>query len=629
MLSPGVKTRELDFSMYASETSTCVVGMIGGAEKGPIGIPMFCANPSDFVRIFGEPTNDEDYGALAALLFLAKGSSLWYVREANEDAEKASATFDGTAEGTPEVPEVPEILGTKQIETLSVAVTSVTAGSINVVVTGALVTGSPKTVAVTVAESDTADMVADAIRTALNLETGITTNYTVTGATNAVILTAKVEAANDINLNIAISTNTKGVTAVPNSTNTLEGVATIPAVPAVPAEPGDPVTDILTVTFKEEGIFGERYSFKITNASGLNFTMTIYDGNYVYEVFQSSVDSTSSKYIADKNSDLFTFAVDIQEAVAITNSDKTALSGGDNGMPLTDEQIVGEGVRGLQAFSNPNNVDISVIAAPGRSDKTVIAALLKICEDRADCFAIIDPPAGLTPTQMAAFHNGTGGEDGNPEAKLDTSYGAIYYPWVKVTHPTTQLNTWVPPSSVVLGAYAVNDNLAAPWVAPAGLTRGKLGQVIESERDLSETETDLLYGNDNAVNPIINYRKQGFVLWGQRTLQREDTALDRVNVRRLLLYVRKLVSVSSSYMVFEQNDSGTWRKWTSMVTPFLDSIQKARGLYDYKVVMDGTTVTPAHIDRNEMPGKVFIKPTKSAEYIVVDFVLTSTGASFA
>jgi phage tail sheath protein FI len=159
------------------------------------------------------------------------------------------------------------------------------------------------------------------------------------------------------------------------------------------------------------------------------------------------------------------------------------------------------------------------------------------------------------------------------------------------------------------------------------LTRGRLNLVIDSERDLSETETDLLYGNDNAVNPIINYRKQGFVVWGQRTLQRDDTALDRVNVRRMLLYVRKLVATSSAYLVFEQNDTGTWTRWTNMVTPFLENIKKSRGLYEYMVVMDSTTVSAANIDRGEMPGKILLKPTKTAEFIVIDFVLKNTGAT--
>jgi hypothetical protein len=145
---------------------------------------------------------------------------------------------------------------------------------------------------------------------------------------------------------------------------------------------------------------------------------------------------------------------------------------------------------------------------------------------------------------------------------------------------------------------------------------------------MSEDEMNLLYGNDNAINPIINFRRQGFVIWGQRTLQREDTALDRVNVRRLMLYVRKIISASSAFVVFEQNDVATWNLWKSMINPFLEGIMRARGLYEYKVAMDATIVTAAHIDRNEMPGQVMLRPTKSAEFVTIDFVLKSTGATF-
>ena len=179
-----------------------------------------------------------------------------------------------------------------------------------------------------------------------------------------------------------------------------------------------------------------------------------------------------------------------------------------------------------------------------------------------------------------------------------------------------------------MAQFAYNDAVGQPWFAAAGLNRGMLTTVLATERELSAGDRDALYGNGNAVNAIVNYKRQGITIWGQRTLQRKSSALDRINVRRLLNMVRKAVAISSAYMVFEQNDPLTWRQWKGTVDPYLESIKNSRGLYDYLTIMDETTVTAFHQDRNEMPGKVFLKATKSAEFIPVDFVLTSSGAIF-
>lgn len=607
MISPGVKTRELDFSMYASAVSTTIVGMVGGASKGPIGIPTYVTNPTEFVNIFGEPTSEGDYGAISAMLYLLKGNALWYVREENGTAVQPQVTFDGIGSDV------------AQVETATVTGSATADADVVVTVTGANITGSPKAINVPVLTGDTADDVAGKIRTALGLDADITSAYTVGGTGADITLTAiDTNLGTDATLNVAIdgTTNTTGVADAPTSADTTVG------------EDDPTVADILTIKYKDKGTYGEKYSVAITNASGLDFTFTSYEGGVVRESFSASLDDTSAKYIANKSSVDFEFEVNLQTAVSIVNASKTALAGGSNGLPLTDAQIIGVGNRGLNALANPNVIDITVLAVPGRSEATIINKMLQLCEDRADCFAIIDPPIGLTPTDVLSFHNGTLGGLTDPTFPLDNSFGAMYYPWVKVTNPSTAQTEWVPPSAVALGAFAINDEVANPWFAPAGLTRGRLDLVLGVERDLTELEMDSLYGNDNAINPIINFRRQGYVIWGQRTLQREDSALDRINVRRLMLYVRKLVSASSAYVVFEQNDVGTWTRWTNMVTPYLESIKNGRGVYEYRVQMDSSTVTADHIDRNEMPGKILIRPTKTAEFVVIDFVLKSTGADF-
>jgi len=252
--------------------------------------------------------------------------------------------------------------------------------------------------------------------------------------------------------------------------------------------------------------------------------------------------------------------------------------------------------------------------------------MIHICETRGDCMAIIDPPLGLDDQAVVAWHNGDSGD----HQAFNSSYAALYWDWLEVYDAYHGTFRWVPPSGFVAGAYAYNDNVGEAWFAPAGFIRGRLLKAIRTRPNNNPNlgSRDYMYSGGNAVNPIVNFPQDGITIWGQRTLQRRPSATDRVNVRRLLLYVRKAIVRSSRYLVFEQNDVATWLQWKSMIAPFLDNIRSRRGLYDFRVLMDETTVTPEDIDNNRMPGKVLLKPTKAAEFIPIDFVLYKTGVGF-
>lgn len=482
-LSPGVKTREIDFSTYVGQVSTCIVGMVGGAAKGPIGVPTLITSPSNFIEIFGEPKVD-DHGPLSALMFLLQGNQLWYTRVAESTAAEASLTLDG----------------------------------------------------------------------------------------------------------------------------------------------------ILTITAKEKGTYGNNLAVAISGVNGQDFKLTIYKDGKVSEVFNTTTDETSDYFVGKLESYWVTFETDFSSIVApdvplvTATLEPQSLANGNDGLPLTAETIIG--VEGLQTLSNPDEIDINVICAPGRFEESVVNQLISIATNRHDCIALIDPPQGLSVQDVIAYHNGTLDGADMPKKALDSSYAAMYYPWVQVDNIYTGKKQWLPPSGLVSGVYAYNDREGQAWFAPAGLNRGFITPALALEVNLNEGDRDALYGNQNAINPIVNYKRQGIVVWGQRTLQRKPSAVDRINVRRLMLLVRKAIAISTAYLVFEQNDPITWRRWTGTIEPFLESIKNSRGLYDYRVVMDETTVTPFYQDRNEMPGQVFLKPTKTAEFIPIDFVLTSTGASF-
>jgi phage tail sheath protein FI len=208
----------------------------------------------------------------------------------------------------------------------------------------------------------------------------------------------------------------------------------------------------------------------------------------------------------------------------------------------------------------------------------------------------------------------------------DTSYAAAYWPWVRIIDPTTGKHVWVPASTVIPGVYAFNDKVAAPWFAPAGINRGGLSSVLQAQYKLTQGNKDTLYSNN--INPIATLPKQGVVVFGQKTLQKEQSALDRVNVRRLMIELKNYIRQIADTVVFEQNTITTRNSFTARVTPYLEGIQQKQGLYAYKVVMNDSNNGPAVIDQNQLVGQIYIQPTRTAEFISLDFILMPTGAQF-
>jgi hypothetical protein len=208
----------------------------------------------------------------------------------------------------------------------------------------------------------------------------------------------------------------------------------------------------------------------------------------------------------------------------------------------------------------------------------------------------------------------------------DTSYAATYWPWVRIVDPATGKHIWVPASTVIPGVYAFTDKISAPWFAPAGINRGGLNTVLQTEIKLSQGNRDTLYSNN--INPIATLPKQGVVVFGQKTLQKSQSALDRVNVRRLMIELKSFVRQIADTIVFEQNTITTRNSFLARVTPYLEGIQQKQGLYAYQVVMDESNNGPAVIDQNQLVGQIYIKPTRTAEFISLDFILLPTGAEF-
>ncbi len=313
-----------------------------------------------------------------------------------------------------------------------------------------------------------------------------------------------------------------------------------------------------------------------------------------------------------------------------------AFLGGANGIPTdpaystaVDAAVIGraDNNSGIYSFQNIDAYDVNLLLTPGFSSGAVIGTGLQIAQSRGDLLYIVDPPFGLRPQQIVDWHNGMLTSD--LSNAMNSSYGALYWGWVKYYDQFNVNEIWVPPSGHVAAIFSRTARTTEQWFAPAGLTRGRILTALELEYTPSVGENDLLYGSGNAVNPIVKFPQDGIVVWGNRTLQRTSTALNRVNVRMLLNYLKKSLTQTLRSYVFEPNDRTLWSQVVATINPFMGDIQSRRGITAFKVVCDATNNTPERIDRNELWVSVFIKPTKSVEFIILNLAVVNTGASFS
>ena len=296
-----------------------------------------------------------------------------------------------------------------------------------------------------------------------------------------------------------------------------------------------------------------------------------------------------------------------------------------NTVGLNCDQVTSTGTLGykkaLNVLSNAETYDINMIAMPGvtvANHASVVTKAIEVAEDRGDTFVLVDPviQGSSVGTAVSAIAN----------SGINTSYAAAYWPWVKIMDINRMKPIWVPPSAVLPRVIAQSDTAAFEWFAPAGLNRGGIQDALDAEVKLSFAQRDTLY--ENRINPLATFPAQGVCVWGQKTLQTKASALDRINVRRLMITLKKFIASSSRYLVFENNTNETRQRFINIVTPYLENVKARQGLYAFRVVMDETNNTPDVIDRNELYGQIFLQPAKTAEFIVLDFNILPTGATF-
>jgi phage tail sheath protein FI len=373
-------------------------------------------------------------------------------------------------------------------------------------------------------------------------------------------------------------------------------------------------------------VVGDTYQQITTNGSE-TYLETI--GNYPNAsryVYVSAVNNPTPNYFNNDGTvkAAYTSSIPLVASGSFTNATGSLNIGGagfyDSISASNAQGLIGSDyTKALNLLANKEEYSYKIITVPGlyHTDfSTPLNTLITTVQNRGDAIAVIDlVKYGSTISAATIQAN-----------NINSSYAATYWPWVQILNPDTGKFNWVPASTLIPGVYAANDAAAEPWFAPAGINRGGLTQVIRPERKLQRSDRDTLY--ESNINPIANFPATGPAVFGQKTLQKKASALDRVNVRRLLIELKSFIGQVANNLVFEQNTAATRNAFLAQVNPYLESVQQRQGVYAFRVVMDDSNNTPDVIDRNQLVGQIFIQPTRTAEFIVLDFNVLPTGAEF-
>ena len=417
-------------------------------------------------------------------------------------------------------------------------------------------------------------------------------------------------------------------------------------------------TAVLTVTAITPGTWANAASttatsgmlIKIRDPRDANYTSTrfrltvVLDGIEVEDFDNlTCADSTDSNYFVTRINGISAYITVTAESSTdrpvVATYNLVGGSNGESGLAASDFIGTQSGATktGLQLFGDADTLDVNILACPGATDmgsqshygKTVHQAGIAIAESRGDCVYIYDPPMAMT--SAVAVRDAINGADGSNS--INSSYATCFWPWLGYYDSYNSQYVVTPPCGWIAGQMAYTDRVAEPWYAIAGLNRGilKTASLIEYRPKTGPDfgERELLYADGEVINPIVKFPRDGITLWGNKTMQRTNSALGRLHVRRLMNVAKKTVAGSVRFLVFEPNDPATWRRFVGIVQPIFDTMKARRGLESFQVICDESTNPPAQRDQNTMRGLILLKPTKAAEIIRVDFAVLSSGASFS
>ena len=637
IVSPGVFARENDQSFLTLQTPAVGAAIIGPTVLGPVEVPTVVTSYSDYLNRFGSTflsgsTQYSYFTSIAAYNYFNNGGeSLLVTRVTTGSFTSADSTpiQSGVESGV-----LNSTIASSSYAIATVVCSGLTITSITVTTAGtgyevgdsltiaALALGTASSLATIVL--DAADIVNALCFTIESLTEGVIANST--GSEDA-----SGSLSNGTSDNVrweisSVSADSGTFTLLVRRGNdnnnakvVLETWANLSLDPLAPnyitKVVGD-ITKTLTVDgsgatyLKVDGSY-ENSSRFIRVKSVNKKTPNYFDNTGIAKpIYATSLPLVSSGSMESATGNLFEGIANYYETINNTNT---------QGLSASDYTA------SINLLANPDEYQYNSIIVPGlvrnsanfASHVAVVNSLVNNTAARGDNLAVIDV-AGYD-SEIASVTSQVAG--------IDTSYAATYWPWLQTVDPDTGEIIWIPASTVIPSVYAFNDSVSEPWFAPAGLNRGALPTVIRPERKLSQGNRDTLYTAN--VNPIASFPNSGNVVYGQKTLQKRASALDRVNVRRLLIALKDYISGVSENLVFEQNTIATRNQFLSTVNPYLESVQQRQGLYAFKVVMDESNNTPDVIDRNQLIGQIFLQPTKTAEFIILDFNVLPTGATFS
>lgn len=607
-LSPGIYTREVDFSFYVKQISTSSCGMVGVAERGPINKPVLVTSWEQFVNKFGSYLQ-AGYLAYAARAFFDNGGSVLYVN-------RIAHLTDPTDRNSLTALKAQVVLKDRRVAAASLVTGTVGTDRIawRAIQPGAA--GNAVSLEIVAAGNDTPLSIGV-------LGQAVTVNLATDEAGDPVSTADQVVAAvvgsPEASALVTAETQDAGIVQAAASANLSGGMDAM---------------DTLKVRAADEGTWGARLSAQVEDGSldpSGAFNLVVRHKGEVVEVFKDlSMDEAAPNHVelaVNERSDFITVE-DLGTASGLPLDRPVIgvfdLSGGDDGLTgLDDADYSGDPSQhtGFYAF---DEIDaLNLIMVPGVTTAEVIHAGVTYAENRQDLMLLAEAPIHLEPLEAVDFRKGQGMYS---HGAFNSSYAALYYPWIEINDPVTGKRKLVPPSGAVAGCYARSDKKTHVWYAPAGIDRGRVFNALSLGYKTSRGERDVLY--PEGVNVIASFPDSGINIWGQKTLQSQPSALDRVNVRRLMMFIEEAIAESSRFVVFEPNNPQTWRALIRLINPFMQDIKDKGGLYDFAVQCDEETNTPAVIDRNELVARVFVKPTKTAEFIELNFVLTATGADF-
>lgn len=405
-----------------------------------------------------------------------------------------------------------------------------------------------------------------------------------------------------------------------------------------PADPTNGTGGALAAVNSTAGVDNWSYVFSLDNI------LTNADGQYLYasgsRASEASVSTGSYTALLDAGMNQFTAPFwggfdgwDITKPDPLYNRGMTSAATEDNSYAYHTY------ARAIDTLADPETLDMNLVAAPGLTNKTLTERMINMCEARGDALALIDLPDVYFPASEQYYADKSDRIGTTPvnaasslkDRRIDSSYGATFYPWVQTRDQTGQM-LWIPPTVAMMGVLASSEKKSKVWFAPAGFNRGGLSEgaagipITGVTEKLTSKNRDTLY--EAGINPIASFPSSGIVVFGQKTLQERASALDRINVRRMVIYLKKQISILSTQVLFEQNVQATWNRFKSLIEPLLANTKVDFGITDYKLILDESTTTPDLIDQNVMYAKIMVKPARAIEYIAIDFVIASTGASF-